>query len=490
MTGQQPQPESTAALPALTDAGREKRWVALTSVGAAVVLTAMKLILGLLTGSLGLLAEAAHSGLDLAAAVITYFAVRVSDRPADAEHPYGHGKAENVSAFAETVLLLVACFWIMSEAVERLFFKHVPVEVNVWSFVVIVISIVIDLTRSRALRRVAEKHHSQALEADALHFSTDVWSSAVVLLGLGLVKLGDWIGQVEVFERADAVAALIVALIVVLVSYRLGRRTIDMLLDRAPVGMLATIAHIVRQVDGVVECRQVRTRQAGQQSFVDLTIGVRRGQSLEGSHAIGTRVEERIRALYPQADVIVHIDPVGGNDETLPEQVRAIAAQRGQTVHNVQFTQADGQLHVELHLETNERLDLRLAHEQAEGLEAAIAAELPAVAKVTTHIEPERERAQAARDVTATSAPLVRSVERIAAETPGVVGCHDVTVRQAGRDTYLALHCTFASGLSVRDVHELSSKLEQRLRAAIPNLARVTTHAEPSEGNAPLAEGQ
>ncbi len=485
VTGHHDHPELATALAAPTDAGREKRWVALSSVGAAILLTGMKLVVGLLTGSLGLLAEAAHSGLDLVAAVITYFAVRVSDRPADAEHPYGHGKVENVSALAETLLLLITCGWIIYEGTERLFFRPRHVDATVWAFVVVLISIMIDISRSRALYRVAKKHNSQALEADALHFSTDVWSSAVVFLGLAFVKFGALVGQVEFFGRADAVAALIVALIVIVISYKLGRRTIDVLLDRAPPGTAAAIAQAVRQVEGVLECRHLRVRQSGNQSFVDLTIGVRRGQSLEGSHAIATQVEERIQALYPHADVVVHIDPVSGGDETLSEQVRAIAGRRGQTVHHVCVTEQNGQFHVELHVEADETLDLQQAHKQADELEATVVAELPRVAKITTHIEPYRDRQEPLRDVTTSSAHLLDVVRRHVSRTPGIVDCHDVAVRRAGQDTFLSMHCTFAPGLSVRDVHDISNRLEQRLRQAIPHLARVTTHPEPMSEKPP-----
>lgn len=462
-----------------TAAGREKRWVALTSVGAAIVLTGTKVVVGLMTGSLGLLAEAAHSGLDLVAAVITYFAVRFSDKPADAEHPYGHGKVENLSALVETVLLLVTCVWIIHEAVQRLFFKEVPVEATAWSFAVIVVSIVIDVSRSRALMRVAKKHGSQALEADALHFSTDVWSSAVVLLGLVLVRIGPAIGQTHILIKADAVAALVVALLVVFVSYRLGRRTIDALLDRAPAGMSAAIAQAMKEIPGVLECRQLRLRQSGNQTFVDLVIGVRRGMSVESSHALGQAAEERIKTLLPNADVVVHVDPVCGADETLPERIRAIAVNEGQTVHNIQVTRDGDRLSIELHVEVDEQLDLRQAHDNVDRLEAAIAAEMPNVAAITTHIEPTRAPHEPRQDVSAASHALVQRVRRIVAKMPGVNECHEVTVRRAGDDIFLTMHCTFAPRLSVREVHEISTRLEERLRAAIPHLARVTTHPEP-----------
>src|ERR1035437_8546574 len=196
---------------------KEKRRVAFLSVIAAIFITGFKLIIGLLTGSLGILSEALHSALDLVAAVITYFSVRVSDRPADREHNYGHGKVENLSALIETILLLVTCVWIIYEAINRLTSGKVHIEVTYWSYIVVISSIIIDFTRSRALSRVAKKHNSQALEADALHFSTDIWSSTVVLFGLIAFQFLHW-------KNADSIAALLVAIIVLYVSYQLGRK--------------------------------------------------------------------------------------------------------------------------------------------------------------------------------------------------------------------------------------------------------------------------
>ncbi|HXZ30306.1 MAG TPA: cation diffusion facilitator family transporter, partial [Dehalococcoidia bacterium] len=225
---------------------REKKLVALSSVMAAIFLTATKLTIGLLTQSLGILSEAAHSGLDLVAAGMTYYSVRVSSHPPDEAHHYGHGKIENLSALVETLLLFITCAWIVYEAVQRLFFKPVQIEVRMWSFLVMGVSIIVDITRSRALMKTAKKYSSQALEADALHFSTDVWSSSVVILGLIMVyvsrlfvssspTLASWL------SRADAIAALGVAGIVLLVSYRLGSKTIGVLLDTAPKGIARQI---------------------------------------------------------------------------------------------------------------------------------------------------------------------------------------------------------------------------------------------------------
>ncbi len=304
-------PPRSAAAADLADpqAAHEKRNVALSSVAGAVVLTGMKLVVGLATGSLGILSEAAHSALDLVAAVVTFFAVRVSARPADREHTYGHGKVENLSALFETLLLLATCVWIVKEAIDRLFHRHVEVEATIWAFAVMIISIVIDFSRSRALSRVAKKYDSQALEADALHFSTDIWSSSVVLVGLALVVVSQRTGLVWL-RRADAVAALGVAVIVVWVSIQLGRRTIAELLDEIPRGTRDEVQRALR-LPGVTEVVRVRLRRSGPDSFADVTLRVTRDTTLESGHAIADAAELAVQRLLPGADVMVHIEPAG-----------------------------------------------------------------------------------------------------------------------------------------------------------------------------------
>lgn len=280
----------------------EKQSAALGSLVAAVGLTAFKIVVGVWTGSLGIMAEAAHSGLDLVAAGLTFLAVRFSGRPADRTHLYGHGKIENLSALAETLLLLLTCVWIVWEAVRRLRFHETQVAVNVWSLVVMLTSIAIDASRSRVLARAAKKYRSQALEADALHFQTDVWGSAVVIVGLLSVKLGLWWG--------DAVAALGVSAVVVWVSVRLGRRTVDALLDTAPEGMEQRIAAAVQAVDGVRDCHHVRLRYSGPVLFIDLHVLVDGGQTLAEAHRLTETIEAAIQEIAPQADVTVHPEPV------------------------------------------------------------------------------------------------------------------------------------------------------------------------------------
>jgi cation diffusion facilitator family transporter len=287
----------------------EKRSVALTSVLAAVGLTIFKIIVGVTTGSLGILAEAAHSGLDLVAALMTLFAVRISGRPADHTHHYGHGKVENLSALFETMLLLVTCVWIVYEAIQRLVFHQIPLEVNVWSFLVMGTSIVVDISRSRALYRVAHKFRSQALEADALHFSTDIWSSVVVIIGLICVMVGERFQVLSFLHHADAVAAIGVALIVVYVSGQLVMRTIQALLDVAPIGLEKKITSAVEALPGVNNCHDVRMRYSGSQLFVDIHVLIDGNQTLKDAHHLTEEIEQAIQKIVPKADIIVHPEP-------------------------------------------------------------------------------------------------------------------------------------------------------------------------------------
>ncbi|HOW68763.1 MAG TPA: cation diffusion facilitator family transporter [Candidatus Paceibacterota bacterium] len=297
-------------------AEKEKQSVALSSVLAAVFLTGLKLAVGVASGSLGILAEAAHSGLDLGAALITYFAVRISGKPADRNHLYGHGKVENLSALFETILLLVTCIWIIHEAYDRLMVKPVKVEASIWAFAVMAISIVVDISRSRMLYRAAHKHNSQALEADALHFRTDIWSSAVVIFGLFGVKMAEWFPALDFFQRADALAALGVAMIVVHVSVKLGMRTIEGLLDVAPAGMAEKIRSLVESMNDVKDCHAVRVRPSGPHLFIDVHVSLDEKMPLKQVHELMDQVEEIVMKAIPNADVTVHPEPSDDRPQT------------------------------------------------------------------------------------------------------------------------------------------------------------------------------
>ena len=291
-------------------AEKEKNHAALTSVVAAVGLTVFKVIVGALTGSLGILAEAAHSGLDLVAALVTFFAVKVSGRAPDEEHAYGHGKVENFSALIETLLLLGTSVYIIYEAIQRLFFKQVEVEVSVWSFLVMITAIVVDFTRSRILYAAARKHNSQALEADALHFSTDIWSSSVVIVGLILVLVSRMSPNLSFLHKADAVAAMGVAVIVIYVSFELGMRTVQALLDKAPAGSEQKVRQIAESVEGVTDCHKVRVRPSGPVLFADIHVRLDGNMSVNEAHEKTLVIQQKVREVFPMMDVTVHTEPL------------------------------------------------------------------------------------------------------------------------------------------------------------------------------------
>ena len=288
---------------------RQKYSAALNSVFAAVGLTGFKIVVGLLTGSLGILAEAAHSGLDLAAAAMTCMAVRISGRPADRDHLYGHGRVENLSALLETLLLLVTCVWIIWSAVHRIMAGKIGIKVNEWSFLVMLVSIAVDVSRSRMLYRAAKKFRSPALEADALHFSTDIWSSAVVILGLVCVKFDEWRPGWDFLHYADATAAIFVALIVVWVSMQLGKQSLDALLDKAPIGLEIEIKRLAESLPLVVDCHAVRIRVSGPALFIDLHVLMDGGQTLRQAHQLTEDIERTIQDKVAHADVTVHPEP-------------------------------------------------------------------------------------------------------------------------------------------------------------------------------------
>ena len=307
-----------------------------------MVLVSLKIFLTVVTGSLGVLSEALHSSLDLVAAIITFLSVRVSDRPADESHTYGHGKVENFAGFAETGLLLLTALYVIWEAVQRLFFREVQIRPSLLAIGILLIALGIDVVRSRALKRVAREYPSDALEADALHFSTDVWSTAVVILGIAAVGIGERSG-VAWLRFADPLAALAVAAVVIWVASQLGRRTMDALLDAAPEGLQQRVAHAVEQMDGVLGTERVRVRRAGNRHFVDVTISVPRAASFEQVHAISDAVERRVGEIIP-ADVMVHPEPVAQPGEHLFDAIRAAAQRQGLAIHELSAHQLDARL--------------------------------------------------------------------------------------------------------------------------------------------------
>jgi cation diffusion facilitator family transporter len=451
----------------------EKEKAALGSIAASAGLTAAKAIVGLLTGSLAILSEAGHSLLDLAATILTYIAVRISGKPADAEHQYGHGKVESVAALAETALLFLLAAGVAFEAVQRLFGERVySVEATAAAFAIIAISIVVDFFRARTLGRVAEKTSSQALEADALHFRSDMWSSVAVLIGLGGVALG--------YSWADAAAALVVAIFICIAGWRLGRRTIDALTDTAPAGVSERVAAIAQRVPGIVGVERVRARPGGAVLFVELAVGVNRTLPLDRVAAIKERLTGAIRAELPEAEVTIITEPRALDDETVRERVMLIARNSGLAVHHVAVQALGDRLSVSADLEVEGMLPLAAAHETASRLEEAIREELGPEVEVETHIEPLPAVLLAGRDAAAARvAEIGEALAVLATGVPGLGEVHDVRVRETADGEIVNFHCRVDQMLTVGAVHDLVDGIERGLRRRFPIIARVIGHAEP-----------
>ena len=470
--------------PALTPSDlmrSEKRAAAGNSLLAALVITGLKVGVGVTTGSLGILSEAAHSGLDLIASLLTYFSVGVSDKPADADHQYGHGKVENFSAFVETGLLLLTCAWIIYEAVLRLFFRPIEIEPSAAAFAVMLFSMGVDWWRSRSLGRIASKYDSQALEADALHFSTDIWSAAVVVLGLVLVLLGRAF-HLAWLNHADPVAALFVAGVVVSVSWRLARRTIDALLDAAPPGVRSQIYDAVCRIDGVLEVDRVRIRRAGNRYFADLAVGLARTVTFQRSGQLATAVTESVRRILPDADVTVQPLPRAQRTENIFDRIRAVATHMNLNVHDISVQDIAGRLHVEQHVELDERMTLKEAHDLVTELEADMRHELPEISEILTHIESEPATIETPEALVG-DAELEHRLRAVAAQFAEILDVHDFIFKRVRGRLYLSCHCTLSDALSLARVHEIQTELEIRFKQDAPELFRVLIHPEPSTDN-------
>jgi len=452
-----------------------KEHVALGSIVASAGLTVAKAVVGLATGSLAILSEAGHSLIDLAATIMTYFAVRVSGKPADAEHHYGHGKIESVSALAETALLFVLSGIVIWAAVGRLLSvaEH-SVDATRWAFAVIAVSIVVDFVRARVLYRVADKTASEALEADALHFIPDMWSSIAVLVGLAGVALG--------YRWTDSAAAIVVALFVCLAGWRLGSRTISTLTDTAPAGVADKIIAATKRIKGVVAVERVRARTVGATLFVDLSVAVSRTVPLDRVAILRMAIIAAIRKVTPGAEVNVAVTPRALDDETVLERVMVIARNKALAVHHVTVHAIANRLSVSLDLEVDGTLSLAAAHDIASDLEAAIRDELGPEVEVETHIEPLQLIGVSGREAPAERVTAVQAeLSKLSSKVRFVREVHDVRVRDTKEGEIVNFHCRVDPGLTVRDVHDKVDELERGLRRRFPEIKRVIGHAEPKQ---------
>lgn len=479
--------------PTKEEADREKNAAALASVTAAVLLTALKLVVGLSTNSLGILSEAAHSGLDLLAAGVTYFAVRYSSLPPDRAHPYGHGKIENLSALAETLLLLVVCVWIIWEAVDRIFFNPVVVRPTLWAAGVLIISILVDISRSRMLRRIAQKYRSQALEADALHFSTDILSSAVVLLGIGLLYTADFLPPASPLRfwlaKADSLAALGVSAIIMKVSWALGARAINILLDSHDARLAYAMREAISGLPGIRSIKGLRLRHSGSDLFAEITLSIDGGLTLEEGEAIRLEVEKTILGIEAHTRASIMLIPHAGEPHDPVRTLRMYAAAAGLKPHAVELLDLEqpgggSRLLVELHTEFPPETPLEEAWEQVARFEEKIRREDPRI-MIATHLEPLGEHSMETLLQGPEAERIQNVVMRLVSQDPNLDEGHQVLVRSYGEGRCISFHCRMTGPATVAQAHEAAIRLQQALHRELPELHRVTVHTEPYRKKSP-----
>ncbi len=450
----------------------KKKAIALNSVFASAGLTIMKLIVGVLTGSIGIISEAAHSALDFLAALITYFAVRVSDNPADQSHHYGHGKIESISALVETALLFITSGWIIYESIHRLFFKSVEVEAAWYAFIIVAISIMVDISRSRALYKVAKETNSQALEADALHFNSDIYSSAVVFVGLGFVAIG--------INGADSIAALVVAVFVLFAGYQLGKRTIDNLLDAAPAGLTEEIRTIAQNTMGVLEVGRIRVRPAGPATFIDMTIHISRKTPLERSDKIARNIENKIHDKIANSDVVIHIKPVALNNENMIERIQIVSSSHNLVANNILVQNIGGAKIVNFDLEVKADTTLEEAHKSADHIEQTLHKEFGPDTDINIHIEPMDAPLPETKQVEAAQLEKIHSrIVDFLQKNPELSEPHNITVSSIRSRLYISFHAVIRAKTPITAAHELSHSFEAYLKKSLPEAEKVSIHLEP-----------
>jgi cation diffusion facilitator family transporter len=459
-----------------------KRRVALHSMVAAAVMTLLKLAAGLLSGSLGVLSDAAHSGLDLVGSALTFFSVNVSDKPADEDHTYGHGKIENLSAFGEAGLMALSCAWIIWEAVRRIFYHSVALHHSVWPVLVVLTSIAVDFWRSRQLRVVARRTGSPALATDAFHFASDIWVSVAVLAGLGATWAGERL-TIGWLQYADPFAAILVSALILRMTVRLGHESVGALMDEIPRETRRRLVREVQRVEGVMAVEQARVRRAGAGYFADLTLALPRRSTFEHTGEVVQAATAAVHSVLPTADVVIRTVPRETRAESIFDRVRAVAARHNISVHELSIQSHNGRLRVELHIEIEENVKLREAHGFVSGLEAEILRDIPEIDAVLTHIESEPATIEEPQEVVLEDRRIEVALRAAAQDIPDIVDVHAVAVVHTGEHVFLTCHCTLPDELPMHRVHEAITALEDRFKLECPEVYRVTIHPEPVTDN-------
>ena len=459
----------------------EKRRVALHSMLAAAAMTLLKLAAGLVSGSLGVLSDAAHSALDLVGAALTFFSVRVSDKPADEDHTYGHGKIENVSSLAEAGLMVVSCFWIIWEAIRRILHREVELHHSLWPVLVLLASIAVDWWRSRELRAVANQTGSPALAMDAFHFASDIWSTLAVLAGLGISWLGTQL-DVRWLHHADPAAAIVVSVMILRITFTLTRETLGVLMDQISVDTRRHVINEVEHVPGVLAVEQARVRRSGPAHFADLTIALPRNFTFEHTGEVVREATEAVQRALPQADVVIHTVPRAARTDIF-DRVRAVAARNNVSVHDLSVESLHGRLHVEQHVELDENMPLREAHNFVSAMEAEILRETPEIDSILTHIESEPATIEQPDEIVGEDRRIEAALRAAAKNFPEIEDVHEITVRRMGDHVDLSCHCTLPDDLRMHQVHQVITALEDHFKLECPEVAKVTIHPEPATDN-------
>ncbi|CAN5430740.1 cation-efflux pump [soil metagenome] len=450
-----------------------KQRVAAISIVASASMAAVKFAVGIAIGSIALISEALHSSVDMIATVITWIVVRVSDKPADAEHHYGHGKLESLSALGVIALLYILAGGIVVEAYSRLREGAAPPTLTALPFVVLVVDIVVNFWRARALHRTAMDTKSQALEADALHFASDVLGSFAVIIGLGLSAIG--------FAWGDSGAAIAVAVLISILGLRLGKSTIETLLDRAPDGASEKAEAAIRAIPGIVDVERLRVRMVGARHFVDATVQVPRTYPIDRIDGIKRKAQDAVTAALHDADLTFTAVPVARSNESVRERIMVIARNSGLAIHHVTVHDLGEKLTVSIDLEVDSDMPLHEAHDIAHGLEAAIRDEFGSDVEVDTHIEPlEPELPHGTDAAIARVETIQQALAGYAAESGAIHDVHNVRVRDTDAGEIVNFHCRATPSMSVIAVHEKVDEIERALRRAFPSVKRVISHAEPA----------
>lgn len=457
---------------------QKKIKVARQSLYAALIITIIKILAAYFSGSLGVLSEVFNSAIDIFVCIVTIISIKYSSRPPDEDHNYGHEKVENFSALFQVFILFITSAYIIYEAVNRLFLgKDHEVKVTIWIFAALAFSMVIDLYRARALRKIASETKSNALEADALHFSSDILSSSVVIIGLLFTYFG-------ISKNADTISALIVTGVIIYLGYRLSKKSIDALMDRVPAGLYEKVRYETLLIPGVEGIKNCRIRGAGSRIFVDMTIQISRLVPFSKAHDIMDIVEKKIYTIIPEADIVIHSEPVETKNETINDKIRMIVNEFGLKCHDIFSHRINNEIYSELHVEIESTNDLIKAHDIVTEIEEKIKKEIEVITHLKIHIDEPSEILFDTKDITGDSEEIIRNVYRILSSSPNVVSGSDIQIVSTNGKLRLSLICKFNHIYSLEEVHDMVTVLESKiyldLKQMYPKLANVIIHAEPS----------